>query len=405
MTLVVASNAIPEIPIMFSDCLTSSLEYKEENKETEIPSKTYQHEDHPIELFGTITGLRRKMCIVRPNLVIGWSGTMAWAEIFYKKLEIELSKNEYDNKYDEAINFVYNEYKSDFERDEDERLGLDIIYIFVKGDGTIINGQHGCNIKKGISNRYGHCRAIGSGAKSFIDNLSSNLYEDNPVHLVNDIDSDNEISKMRKIAFDALYLTYNAFGQEYFDNQSSSLYDYYGGMYETIIYNRELKAFEYVDDIQVNFTALEQYAPNQYRDWAEPMFYETIRKDGELIMDRFSKESRHASKTDFFFKDGYILKRKSFVAANIGNDCGKSNSSLGKISVMYVFLEKSQSTFKFGTYIHFSDGKHHFTKNQKAMNGRKMFFTQAGGSRKKDIEKIITSFNFAITGQLPPGCR
>ncbi len=395
MTLVVKCDSIPHMPVMFADCLISRSSWDEALLNANLPSSTDMHHEHPARDLGIISGLRRKICIIRPNLIIGWSGSLLFAEIFFKDLEKLLNNSKYSDRLLDAVSDAYKIDEKVYEG------SLQLIAIYAKSKKEFPFVTMGPALMA-YTHRYKTCVAIGSGSNEFVKNIHESSA--NPVEQFHH-DESSQPTNMHAAAFRALSLTYNYFGREYFTYHASPLLECYGGMYETALYNPQNEAFEYLDNIQISFCELLEYDPikypGQFRDVVDPLIFQTSRQNGELIYDRYEPTRKNSPKKDYFFSKGYKLGKKRFTAKNIGRDCGKSNTLLGKISVIYVYSRSEKAPFGYGTYIQCSGSKQPFVKMKKEIGSRKTTFYTKTSRGKNDIPDIIESFGIKITGELP----
>lgn len=357
MTLVVTALADNFLPMMFGDCLISTAGYDEALNQTEMPTKFSQDDfSHPASYLGKISGLTRKIYVMRPDLVIGWSGMCIAAEGFFKELQKRLE----EPLTEEIPTLIEKAY-------EGRENSLSLSYIYIPEPKTHIFMSLGKFHREKLP-RIGECDVIGSGAHDFCSRMRQS--SDSSEHLY--LKGENLCLRNFDLAVNrAITTAYATFAYELFEPKESLLH-LYGGMIEFTIYNPISNRFEYLDDCLLSFWEIEEESNPPYTFYPDPLFFNTYRRNGALVIERFCNKAGNRHMVD----KGYILQKQQFIANSLTQDVGAPIQKYSDKHRMFVALIYVRSDKQPNWFITCDYDEKDFLKRRNRGDGTHMFYTQ-----------------------------
>ncbi len=232
MTLIAAFQ-INNTPILIGDILTSQLGVDRDH----APLPTFDDASSilPTEWLRIISGTKRKVSIVHPQAVVGWTGRYIYAKPFIKYLKEQLKQcNEMNSEIMEGVLVKCKSFLKDYSEKEHINVeDLSIIGWFISSDSNVAQFEWDWDNTNFYSRD--HILAHGEGELHIKTLLNEREF----------VSGDGEDQSIDRVALDCISITSLLLSNEIVTG--SNLFWLYGGGYDIVLFAN--KRFCYLNDI------------------------------------------------------------------------------------------------------------------------------------------------------------
>jgi hypothetical protein len=300
MTIVALFHHKRLFPIMVSDFLLSHSGYIEESKPNSFPTDFTNSEYHPSKILGQIPGKYcRKIYVVHRHLAIGWSGSYIHAKILIRKIEqiASLDSNFIQQHCLEQILYLL----------DDSKKHVDCLFIAYDA----INHRtitFSTSERKIVDSFYETIHVIGSGQNLIESYLQTGdayfpskekLGVSQGIHVLLE-------SRARSTAIVGSFIQAEILSP-------NPLYNYFGGGYQSIVFNELEGRFETFNSFRAVLWEYERRSDGKSVLSADGMMiFQNKSEKSEIKIDKYSRTVDT--------KTGYYLLKESFQVESFIDD-------------------------------------------------------------------------------------
>jgi hypothetical protein len=254
----IASAFVGNWPVLFGDLLISV-------KTNSLGHRIHLPMQHEVEFLcdigRSITSLAQKLCIINPNLAVGWSGSKIVANALIEEM-MEHFTNGGPVMFDEVGRFLC-------DLDFPEVSDVQLVGLVHEGNNHVRDFRWNASTYKSM--HFGNMQLAGSGSDHLIKVLNT-FDNESLIKLGNPPDFASAVSKL-------LILAGHILGEE--RNSHQNLADFYGGGFEIVYFNQG--KLEKLGNVTYMFWTVNVISPDSLQIALQVAFKLSYRKDILLI--------------------------------------------------------------------------------------------------------------------------